>query len=137
MTSQLFANIYLNVLDKFIKHQLSIQHYVRYCDDFVILGKTRIELENLTPKIQDFLDTNLKLRLHDNKISIRKPKQGIDFLGYVILRNCKVLRTKTRKRVVKKVNSENLSSYLGILKHCNGRQLEKKISVLADLSEKF
>jgi len=134
LTSQLFANIYLNELDKFVKHQLKIKHYVRYCDDFVILSRTSADLEDLIPKIQDFLNLELKLRLHENKITIRKLRQGIDFLGYVVLPNCKVLRTKTRKRMVKKVNSQNLSSYLGLLGHCRGRRLEKRISILSDLS---
>jgi hypothetical protein len=67
---------------------------------------------------------------------VRRPRQGIDFLGYVILPNCIVLRTKMRKRIIKKVNADNLASYSGILKHCKGYELEKKIAVLADLSEK-
>jgi hypothetical protein len=137
LTSQLFANIYLNELDKFIKRQLHIKFYVRYCDDFVILSRTRVELNDLIPQIQDFLGSKLKLRLHENKVSIRRPRQGIDFLGYVILQNCIVLRTKIKKRMIRKVNAENLASYSGILKHCKGYELEKKITVIANLSEKI
>ena len=136
LTSQLFANIYLNELDKFIKHRLHLKYYVRYCDDFVILSRSYSEFNNLIPQIQNFLGSRLKLRLHENKVLIRRPRQGIDFLGYVILPNCIVLRTKMRKRMIKKVNVDNLASYSGILKHCKGYELEKKIVVLADLSEK-
>lgn len=133
LTSQLFANIYLNELDKFIKRQLHIKYYVRYCDDFVILGRTRAELNDLIPQIQNFLGSKLRLRLHENKVSVRRPRQGVDFLGYVILPNCIVLRTKMKKRMIKKVNAKNFASYSGILKHCKGHELEKKIAVLADL----
>ncbi|MCX6810990.1 MAG: RNA-directed DNA polymerase, partial [Candidatus Berkelbacteria bacterium] len=133
LTSQLFANIYLNELDKFIKRQLHLKYYVRYCDDFVILGQSYAELDNLIPLIQDFLGSKLRLRLHENKVLIRKTKQGIDFLGYVILLNCIVLRTKMKKRMIRKVNAENLASYSGILTHCKGHELEKKIAVLAEL----
>ena len=107
-----------------------------YCDDFVILSRSYSEFNNLIPQIQNFLGSRLKLRLHENKVLIRRPRQGIDFLGYVILPNCIVLRTKMRKRMIKKVNVDNLASYSGILKHCKGYELEKKIVVLADLSEK-
>jgi retron-type reverse transcriptase len=79
LTSQLFANIYLNELDRFIKHGIKAKYYVRYCDDFVILGE---------------------------------------------------------KRMIRKVNSKNVSSYLGLLEHCKGYGLEKKISILSGLSEK-
>jgi len=127
LTSQLFANIYLNELDKFVKHELKAKYYVRYCDDFVILSQTSADLEDSIPKIQDFLDSKLKLRLHENKITIRKLRQGIDFLGYVTLPNCIVLRTKTRKRMIRKVNSKNLSSYLGLLKHCKGYELSNLV----------
>ena len=133
LTSQLFANVYLNEFDIFIKHQLGIKFYVRYCDDFVILSSNREYLENLIPRIQEFLDARLKLQLHENKISIRKLRQGIDFLGYVILPNCKILRTKTKRRMLRKVDAKNLTSYIGLLKHCKGRTLERKITAVASL----
>ena len=135
LTSQLFANIYLNELDQFIKHKPKVKLYVRYCDDFVILSQSLTELKNLLPKIENFLESKLKLRLHENKMTIRKPKQGIDFLGYVLLRNCTVMRTKTKKRMVEKVNSENLASYTGLLKHCNGYELSKKVLMMVNLSD--
>ena len=137
LTSQLFANIYLNELDKFIKHEIKAKYYVRYCDDFVILSENRKYLEDLIPKIKVFLNDRLRLSLHKDKIEIRKLRQGIDFLGYVVLPNCKVLRTKTKRRMIRKVNSNNLSSYTGLLKHCKGYRLEKKISILSGLSEKY
>ena len=127
LTSQIFANIYLDELDQFIKHKLKIKYYLRYCDDFVILDTDRNKLEKIILQIADFLKLNLKLSLHPDKIIIRKLKQGIDFLGYVVLPHYRVLRTKTKRRMLKKINQNNLSSYLGLLKHCNSYKLKNRI----------
>ncbi|MFA5987883.1 MAG: reverse transcriptase/maturase family protein, partial [Candidatus Paceibacterota bacterium] len=85
LTSQLFANIYLNKLDQFVKHELKIKHYIRYTDDFVIISRDKLYLENLIEPIRSFLLDELALELHPNKIFIRKFHQGIDFLGYIVL----------------------------------------------------
>jgi hypothetical protein len=127
LTSQLFANIYLNELDQFIKHQLKIKHYLRYCDDFVILADNPDELLEIKKQIEIFLSEKLRLRLHPSKIVLRKLNQGIDFLGYIILPHYRTLRTKTKKRMFKKVNNCNKASYLGLLKHCNGYKLMKTL----------
>ena len=80
-----------------------------------------------TKKIEGFLNERLKLSLHPNKIVIRKLNQGIDFLGYVILSHYRTLRTKTKRRMLKKANIENESSYLGLLHHCNAYKLTKEL----------
>jgi len=135
ITSQLFANIYLNELDKFAKHKLKIKYYIRYCDDFVILDNSKEYLESMVPIIEDFLKLRLDLRLHEKKIIIRKFSQGIDFLGYVSFPYNRILRNKTKKRMFRrlKVNksTETLNSYLGVLKHCNSYKLILKLSQLA------
>lgn len=128
VTSQLFANIYLNELDRFVKHKLAIKYYLRYCDDFVILSSDSCHLLDIVGRIQDFLNSRLKLSLHPNKVIIRKHNQGIDFLGYVVRPYCITLRTKTKNRMLRKVSTKNLTSYLGILKHCAGYKLEKKVT---------
>ncbi len=134
VTSQLFANIYLNELDQFVKHQLKIKHYLRYCDDFIILGHNPYALEEKAKQIDNFLQERLKLYLHPNKIIIRKYRQGIDFLGYVILPHHRVLRTKTKLRILKKVNEGvneySLQSYFGILSHCAGHDIKQKILII-------
>ena len=123
LTSQLFANIYLNEFDQFVKHKLKVKYYLRYCDDFVVLSNDPPYLQRLIKKFALFLQSKLKLRLHENKVNIRKINQGIDFLGYVVLPHYKVLRTKTKKRMLKKINAKNAASYLGLLKHCNSYKL--------------
>lgn len=127
LTSQLFANIYLNELDRFVKHQLRVKSYLRYCDDFIILASDENKLTSLKSKISAFLKTKLKLDLHQNKVSIRKLRQGIDFLGYVTLPYYRVLRTRTKKRMFKKINDINKPSYLGLLKHCNSYKIRRKL----------
>ena len=103
VTSQLFANIYLNELDQFAKHELKTRYYFRYCDDFVIVHQGRKFLENAIGKIRNFLSQNLLLTLHPNKIKIRTIREGVDFLGYVVLPNAVVIRTSTKKRIMRKV----------------------------------
>jgi len=150
VTSQLFANIYLNELDQFVKHKLKVKYYLRYTDDFVFISKDKKYLENLLPPIRGFLENKLALQLHPQKINIRKFKQGLDFLGYVNLPNCLVLRTKTKSRIFKKIKqkfqqlrkeeisaasfNQSLQSYYGILKHCRGRNIRRKVDFLTNLS---
>lgn len=148
ITSQLFANIYLNELDYFIKHDLRIKYYIRYCDDFVILNNNKEYLEKLIPQINTFLKDNLKLSFHPDKIIIRKYHQGIDFLGYISFPYHRILRIKTKKRMFKRINkkirdlkqnktteqsfNQTIQSYLGVLKHCNSYKLEKEIKFLSE-----
>lgn len=131
LTSQLFANIYLNELDQFIKHRLKIPFYLRYTDDFVIISNSVQEIPIQLNKIKDFLWANLKLEMHPAKISVRKYHQGTDFLGYVQFPYHRILRKKTEKRIVNKiqkgVSKQSLNSYLGVLSHANSYKLSQKI----------
>jgi len=143
VTSQLFANIYMNELDQFVKHKLKQKYYMRYSDDFIILSRNRKELVDLIVPIQQFLDSKLSLSLHPNKTIIRKFIQGFDWLGYVVLPNHRVIRTKTKKRMFSKLKYLNCQlksnkitrkayfrsqqSYLGILTHCKGYKLKQDI----------
>ncbi len=143
LTSQLFANVYLNEFDQFIKHNLKIKHYLRYTDDFVILAENRRHLEKLIIPINSFLKQKLHLELHPNKVSIRKFGQGIDFLGYVVLPHHLQLRTKTKNRVFRKLEmrikeykdgrivyktvEQSLQSYLGVLSHADTYVLNQQL----------
>ena len=106
VTSQLFANIYLNELDQFVKHTLGVKRYLRYTDDFIILHESREYLKGLLSKIAEFLGNNLKLNLHPKKVTFRKISQGIDFLGYIVLPHYCVLRSKTKKRMLRKISKK-------------------------------
>ena len=135
VTSQLFANIYLNEFDQFAKHKLKAKYYIRYCDDFVIVSKNKEFLESLLPQISGFLLNELKLSFHPKKVEIRKLSQGIDFLGYVILPYYKILRISTQKRIFRKIQKNNsneiIQSYLGILSHCRGYKVSKLLKTCA------
>ena len=123
LTSQIFANIYLNKLDQFVKHKLKIKYYLRYADDFLFLSADKEELTRLTTSIRAFLIKELKLELHPDKVIIRKLNWGIDFLGYVVLPHYILPRTKTKRRVLERVNTQNAESYLGYLSHSSAYNL--------------
>lgn len=148
VTSQLFANIYLNELDQFIKHKLKIKYYLRYCDDFIIIDENEESLKNLIKPIDNFLEDKLKLNLHPNKIILRKYNQGIDFLGYVIFPNHIILRTKTKRRIFGKIKTgkkelelglidkksfdQRLQSYFGMLRHCKGKKIRNEMNKILE-----
>jgi retron-type reverse transcriptase len=83
LTSQFFANVYLDALDQFVKHRLRVKYYLRYCDDMVILSKDKKELEQWEEKIKIFLAHRLRLQLNERR-KLRPVPDGIDFLGYIV-----------------------------------------------------
>lgn len=135
VTSQLFANVYMHELDWFVKHELREKYYIRYCDDFIIISTDQQHLLELVEPITIFLDTNLRLRLHPNKVILRSWGQGIDFLGYMLKPHCTVLRTKTKRRMLKRVNSTNLASYLGLCSHADSHELQQLIQTITSTEE--
>lgn len=102
LTSQLFANIYLNELDWFIKDNLGEPFYIRYMDDFVVLSKDKKHLALVKKEIQAFLKKELQLFLHPRKSQVYKLNQGLDFLGYRLFLYKRKLRTSSYKRMKKK-----------------------------------
>ena len=129
ITSQLFANVYLHELDWYIKHVLKEKHYLRYCDDFIIISNSREYLEELVHPMAQFLEQRLKLALHPDKVTIRTWSQGIDFLGYVTKPYCTVLRNKTKDRMLDKANQANITSYLGLCSHADAHELENVLKL--------
>ena len=83
LTSQFFANVYMNRFDNFIKRKLKIKYYMRYVDDMVFLGETKEELTQLKIKVEHYLKDTLQLELRD-AFFLKKTTQGIDFLGYIV-----------------------------------------------------
>lgn len=103
LTSQLFANIYLNKLDCFIKRSLQARYYLRYMDDFLILDFNKKKLHFAKDKIRRFLEDELNLKLHPKKAIIFPIDKGIDFLGFIVFENYKLLRKSTVKRFIKRM----------------------------------
>jgi retron-type reverse transcriptase len=143
LTSQIFTNIYLNEFDQFVKHKLKVKYYLRFADDCLFLSHNKIELQNLLPEVESFLQEYLKLSLHPDKIILRPLSQGIDFLGYVTLPHHSVLRTTTKRRMFRKLSlkhgefyngkitseslNQSLQSYLGMLSHADTHELTQKL----------
>jgi len=95
LTSQFFANVYLNALDQFVKHTLKCRHYVRYVDDFVLLAADAAQLRQWQGQIDEFLANTLFLKCKEAAVS-QPLCQGIDFLGYGVFAG----HRRVRPRVV-------------------------------------
>jgi len=153
ITSQIFANIYLNELDNFVICDLKPMGYVRYNDDFILLENDRGKVFEKTEKTRIFLKNILKLDLPEEKTIFRKFRWGIDFCGCVILPNAVILRQKTKRRVLK--NTLSLSqkfsrriispknfwqvadSYFGLLKHCRTYDLKRKLRLICAVQGEY
>lgn len=94
LSSQFFANVYLDVLDQHVKHRLQCRHYVRYVDDFVLLQESAQWLNDAHANIDDFLPARIGARLNERKTILQPIERGIDFVGHVI----KPWHRSTRRR---------------------------------------
>lgn len=151
LTSQLFANIYLTQLDYFMKHQRRMKYYIRYMDDFIVLYHDKKYLHGLWHDTEEFLANNLGLSMN-RKTSVFPITQGIDFLGYRIWPDYKLLRksnVKRIKRVMKKLVYEYhagnillskiqavLASWLGHASYADVYYLRKKIKALGEVNKR-
>jgi retron-type reverse transcriptase len=133
LSSQFFANIYLNALDQFVKHRLQARHYIRYVDDFVLLHHSPQQLNTWRQQIEAFLAENLHARLNPSKTILQPLSRGVDFVGQVILPHRRI----TRRRVVEnalrraaKVPAEELretaNSYFGQLRQATHSQADRR-----------
>lgn len=120
LLSQIYALIYLNPLDHFIKRVLKMKHYVRYVDDFILIGLTREKCLEYKSRIVDYLKNELGLVL--SKFTIQKIKRGINFVGYRTWKNRSLIRKYSLykfKRSVKANKQESAVSLLGHAKRTN------------------
>jgi hypothetical protein len=97
LSSQFFANIYLDALDQYVKHQIGARHYVRYVDDFILLHESPQWLNAALASIDAFLPATLGARLNPSKTILQPVDRGVDFVGHVI----KPWHTRTRRRTVR------------------------------------
>jgi len=146
LTSQFFANVYLNPFDHFVKEELGCRCYIRYCDDFVIFGDDKRELGRTAERLADRLSA-VRLKLHERKCQVRRVDEGVDFLGYRIwpthrrLRRESVLRFKRRRRVLRKAwragDTElanvraSMASWVGHAKHADTWRLREALANFA------
>jgi hypothetical protein len=117
LTSQIFANIYLNEFDRFVKHNLKPKAYVRYGDDFIMIEENFRKLNFFRGQSIGFLQNVLKLDINPKSDKIFKAKRGLKFLGVALWPWGRKLSKRNQGRVISKVNTRNVASYLGIVKH--------------------
>lgn len=143
LTSQLFANIYLNELDQYCKHTLKIHYYIRYMDDIVILAENKETLHKWKTAIEAFLRDRLALDLND-KTTIRPVRMGVEFVGVRIWNTHMKLRKSTVgriKREVKKITERyaagriskqsfdrRIASIRGLLEHTDTERLRMRLN---------
>ena len=106
LTSQFFANVYLNELDYFVKYKLKAKYYMRYVDDFAILHNDYPILEQFKEEINEYLIKNLKIELHPDKTKIMQLKNGINLLGYRVFYYHKLLRKANKAKFDRKLKQK-------------------------------
>jgi len=114
LTSQFFANIYLNGLDHFIKEKLMCKYYIRYVDDMVIFENDKELLYGIKYKIRDFL-YNLRLQLHERKTRLFRVSDGMGFLGHRVFQDFRLLKKENLRRFRKRLKKQLIMYKKGLL----------------------
>jgi len=134
--SQYFANFYLTYFDHWMKEIMRVKYYFRYCDDIVILSDSKAYLHDILASIRIYLQENLKLQLKGNYQVFPVADRGIDFVGYKMFHTHTLLRKSIKKSFARMLarhnNYASTASYVGWAKHCDSKNLLKKL-----LHEKF
>lgn len=111
LTSQLFANIYMNELDQFVKRQLREKYYIRYMDDFIFLLNDRQEAHELRSKVEDYVSDQMLLEMSPEKVRIGHVAEGIPFVGYCLRPQSIKVRGAPFRRISKKVRKAYRKSF--------------------------
>lgn len=146
LSSQVFANFYLNIFDHFVKHDLGMKYYGRYVDDFVLVHESREHLASLIPVIRNFLEIELVLELHPKKIYLQHYSHGVPYLGAVIKPNRVYVGKRTKGNFYDSIMRHNavvaghvpssaeraafrasMNSYLGVMGHFDSRRLRRSM----------
>jgi RNA-directed DNA polymerase len=142
LTSQMFANLYLNELDQYAKHVLRLHFYIRYMDDIIILHSDKKQLHAIKDDIEMFLNQKLNLQLN-RKTAIRPISCGIAFVGFRIWATHRKLKKKSVRKMKARIKflqkayaegkvglrevSDSLQSYFGIMQHFNSYNLRRSL----------
>lgn len=129
--SQYFANFYLSGFDHWIKEHKGVKYYFRYADDLVFLSGSKDYLHSLLSAVDAYLNTNLKLAIKSNYQIFPVDARSIDFVGYRFFHTHTLLRKTIKKDFARAVAANKpaatIASYKGWAKHCNSRNLIKKL----------
>ncbi len=144
LTSQFFANLYLNELDQHVKHVLKVERYGRYVDDMVLFHEDPGVLNGWYLQMDRFLKSRLGLQLHPDKKHLNRADSGIDFTGFILKPGRTYLRQTSLSGCKRKIRawerngspvdpetledvSQSLNSYLGMLRQVNGYKARKAL----------
>ena len=123
LSSQFFANVYLDVLDQHVKHRIGAPYYVRYVDDFVLLHESPRWLNEAKAEIEEVLAVALRLRLNAAKTILQPISRGIDFVGQVIAPHHRTIRRRTFRKALHRLArvpadgfARSANSYFGLLR---------------------
>jgi retron-type reverse transcriptase len=123
LSSQFFANIYLDVLDQYVKHELRARHYIRYVDDFILLHESPQQLNAWCAAIATFLPAHLGAELNPTKTILQPVERGVDFVGHVIRPWRRTIRRRTFNEALSRVDAltnadlrQSANSYFGLLR---------------------
>ncbi len=147
LTSQIFANFYMDAFDHFVKHDLDIRYYGRYVDDWVIVHPDKAYLQALLPKLDGFLREQLGLNVHPRKIYLQHYSKGVAFLGAVVKPGRIYLKNRIKGNFYERIQQWNermgrperlseqelqslqssVNSYLGLMKHYRTYYIRRKV----------
>ena len=125
MTSQIFANIYLNELDRFVVYNQQPLAYLRYGDDFLIFERDLAKLKQIRENVIEFANDNLGLMLNKKNDIIVNVKSGLKFLGVEIFPTGRKLKKRNVKRISERLSLNNAPSYHGLVKMHNPKKLNE------------
>ena len=134
LSSQFFANVYLDELDQYAKHALKLKNYARYVDDMVVVGQTGQEMGVAYEEMAAFAKQRLGLNFHPNKKEINRVDVGVNFVGYIIKPWCKYIRRSTIDNMYKRTAAQTdfeplratVNSYFGMLRNANAYRERKR-----------
>jgi hypothetical protein len=137
LTSQLFSNVYLNILDQWMKRELGCRHYGRYVDDFYVVNCDRDWLLSIIPKTDRLLKERLGLDLHHGKLMVCDARRGVEFLGAYIkpfrtyISNSSLQRIRQNVATTDCHNREKafrtVNSYLGLMSHYSSYNIRREL----------
>ncbi len=134
LTSQIFANIYLNEFDRFIKHELKPYAYLRYGDDWLCFTKSKTELEDMRIQAKAFLSNELRLSLHKSINAITPVRRGVSYLGVDMWQNGRRIDSEAKTKMKKNLNLNNVASYKALIsKHESTKNVARFEWTISDI----
>ena len=126
LTSQIFSNIYLNELDRFVKYKIKPKAYLRYGDDFILVESSLKNLISMKQQVELFIKNALNMGINRKSEAVTKAKHGLKFLGTIIYPKNRTLNKRNESKISKNLNLKNTPSYYGTISQNGSRKFQKK-----------